>query len=186
MYTSSRNNRQNLQEDKLRMIKSPEKSASFHARNPAIQPILRRPKTDPDLLHGRKLTGLSPEMTPKPSKLLLKVTIERSLGAIHVVISPESTVEDLITAAVRQYVKEGRRPFLQKTDPPRFDLHYSTFSLDSLDRQEKLINLGSRSFFMCHGKDSVTKTVSASSCSNEAELASKIGFPWIRIKEFFI
>lgn len=173
-----------------------EKAASFHGRNPAIQPILRRPKTDPDLLSGRKIHVPRPEMSPRLTKLLLKVTIERSLGAIHLVMSPESTVGDFIAAAVRQYVKEGIRPLLQTTDPSRFDLHYSTFSLESLDREEKLMNLGSRNFFMCRSNKAaadhvgVAKTAtcssSASSCSNEADKPSQATLPWQKIMEFFI
>ncbi|PIA43363.1 hypothetical protein AQUCO_01900030v1 [Aquilegia coerulea] len=181
---NSRNNRQQGQEEKGRMGKLPEKAASFHGRNQATQAILRRPKTETDLLSGRKLTLVLPETTPKLTKLLLNVTIERSLGAIHVVISPESTVGDLVAAAIRQYEKEGRRPLLQTDDLSQFDLHYSQFSLESLNREEKLINLGSRNFFMCRRKEvdgAGVTTTRTSSCSNQAEKASKIAFPWLRI-----
>lgn len=65
------------------------------------------------------------------TKLLLNVTIERSFGAVHVVLSPENTVGDLIKTAVEIYVKEMRRPVLTETDPHRFELHYSQFSLES-------------------------------------------------------
>ncbi|KAI0489122.1 hypothetical protein KFK09_028964 [Dendrobium nobile] len=83
------------------------------------------------------------------AKLLMNVTLERSLGPIHVVMSPENTVMDLVRTAVEVYVKEGRRPLLQCADPKGFELHYSQYSLESLDPQEKLINLGSRNFFLC-------------------------------------
>lgn len=189
MPTSSRNH-----QEKNKLGKVSEKSASFHGRNSAFQPTLRRPKTDPDLLSGRKSYIPQPEASPKLSKLLLNVTIERSLGVIHVVMSPDSTVGDLIAAAVRQYVKEGIRPLLQATDPARFDLHYSTFSLESLDREERLMNLGSRNFFMCRSNKEVdhvgvAKTTSssscASSCSKEADKDSKSTHPWQKIMEFF-
>lgn len=91
------------------------------------------------------------------TKLLVNVTVERSLGPIHVVMSPENTVMDLVRTAVEVYVKEGRRPLLQFTDPKGFELHYSQYSLESLDPQEKLINLGSRNFFLC--------SLSSQSCS---------------------
>lgn len=66
-----------------------------------------------------------------PSKLLLNVTVQGSVGPVHVVMSPESTVEELVEAAVEEYVKEGRRPLLADDDPGAFELHYSSFSLES-------------------------------------------------------
>lgn len=66
-----------------------------------------------------------------PSKLLLNVTVQGSVGAVHIVMSPESTVEELVEAAVEEYVKEGRRPLLADVDPRAFELHYSSFSLES-------------------------------------------------------
>lgn len=72
------------------------------------------------------------DVSPRqPPKLLLKVTMMRSLGPVLVVMSPESTVGDLVAATLRQYVKEGRRPILPSGDPSQFDLHYSQFSLES-------------------------------------------------------
>ncbi len=65
------------------------------------------------------------------TKLLLNVTVQRSLGPVQVVMSPDSTVEDLIASALRQYEKEGRRLALPTMDPAGFDLHYSQFSLES-------------------------------------------------------
>ncbi|XP_062074133.1 uncharacterized protein At4g22758-like [Humulus lupulus] len=110
--------------------------------------------------------------TPRLTKLLLNVTIERSLGPVQVVISSESTVGDLVKAAVELYVGEKRRPLLPETDPHRFELHYSQFSLESLKEREKLINLGSRNFFLCSKPKpkpkAVTSSVKSSSCSEEA------------------
>ncbi|GAB2274655.1 hypothetical protein Dimus_009425 [Dionaea muscipula] len=98
---------------------------------------LRRLKTEPSGLPSlAMLQAASASTSPsgrqtKLTKLLLNVTIQGSLGPVHVVMSPESTVEDLIAASVRQYVKEGRRPFLASSVPSGFDLHYSQFSLES-------------------------------------------------------
>ncbi|KAG6422490.1 hypothetical protein SASPL_119062 [Salvia splendens] len=44
------------------------------------------------------------------TKLLLHVTIQRSLGAVRVVMPPGATAEDQIVAALRQYEKEARLP----------------------------------------------------------------------------
>ncbi|XP_078442422.1 uncharacterized protein LOC144712111 [Wolffia australiana] len=84
----------------------------------------------------------------KPAKLLLKVTVQRNLWPVLVVMSPESSVEDLIKASVAAYVGEGRRPALQERDSVAFELHYSQFCMESLRRDEKVMNLGSRSFFL--------------------------------------
>ncbi|KAL2547458.1 putative protein-like [Forsythia ovata] len=83
------------------------------------------------------------------TKLLVNVNIEKSLGPVKLVMSPENTVCDLIKASIEIYVKEKRRPLLDSTDPKCFELHYSQFSLQRLKPDEKLMNLGSRNFFLC-------------------------------------
>ncbi|CAK9150517.1 unnamed protein product [Ilex paraguariensis] len=120
-------------EEKNRKGRLAEKASSFHGRTGGgMGDMLPRPRTVPDLKGGRTTTGVgSAQGTPKLTKLLLNVTIQRSLGAVQVIMSPESMVGDLIAAAVRQYVKEDRRPVLASSDPEGFDLHYSQFSLES-------------------------------------------------------
>ncbi|KAE8712858.1 hypothetical protein F3Y22_tig00110223pilonHSYRG00235 [Hibiscus syriacus] len=76
------------------------------------------------------------------TKLLVNVNIESSLGQC---MSSDNTVKDLMKAAIEIYVKEKRRPLLEETDPNFFQLHYSQFSME----REKVINLGSRNFFLC-------------------------------------
>lgn len=94
---------------------------------------IRRPRTVPDLVsYGSVITAALPDDLPRvPPKLLLKVTMQGSLGPVQVIMTPESTVKDLVATTVRQYVKEGRRPVVPSTDPSYFDLHYSQFSLES-------------------------------------------------------
>lgn len=71
------------------------------------------------------------QMTRKvPAKVLVNMNVQRSLGALQVMASTEWTVHQLVAAAVKQYVKEGRRPLLPSTDPSTFGLHYSQFSLE--------------------------------------------------------
>ncbi|EEF34943.1 conserved hypothetical protein [Ricinus communis] len=174
-----------------------EKASSFHGRIPVDAPEarIRRPNTLPDLLGGRSLSagGASMEARPKLTKLLLNVTVQGSVGAVQVLMSPESTVSDLIAATIRQYTKECRRPILA-VDPAKFDLHYSQFSLESLDRGENLMALGSRNFFLCaktaavDGASCSTGTTSSqSSCSNEVEKAVKsAGSPWLKFMDFLL
>ncbi|KVI09291.1 uncharacterized protein LOC112526127 [Cynara cardunculus var. scolymus] len=175
-----------------------EKAMSFHGQ--AAEDMvgkLRRPRTVPDLISGTGRVASSTGMVrPKLTKLLLNVTVQRSLGPVHVLISLESTVSDLVAAALQQYSKESRRPILPSLNPSGFELHYSQFSLESLDPDEKLIELGSRNFFLCP-KPSVTAggsgddkgeigfdyavTTTTSSCSTEA---TNTGGGWLRFMNF--
>ncbi|OIT34243.1 PREDICTED: uncharacterized protein LOC109244939 [Nicotiana attenuata] len=101
-----------------------------------------------DVVAGN-MTTIGEEKQKKLKKLLLNVHIQNSLGPVHVVISHENAVGDLIKAAIEIYVKEKRRPLLPSRDSRCYELHYSQFSLESLKPGEKLLNLESRSFFLC-------------------------------------
>ncbi|KAL3324823.1 hypothetical protein AABB24_038764 [Solanum stoloniferum] len=197
--SSPRNHRRGGSEEKNRKGKLSEKSMSFHVQSSesSRSELLRRPRTVPDLLSAGRIsagTGNSPDVKDKLklTKLLLNVTIQRSIGPVHVLISLESTVQDLIAAALRQYSKEGRRPVLTSVNPADYDLHYSQFSLESLDREEKLIGLGSRNFFLCpktsnsNGAGAGTSSSSSSSCAKQADkaTATKISLPWLKFMDF--
>ncbi|MED6155476.1 hypothetical protein PIB30_005681 [Stylosanthes scabra] len=182
-----------------------EKSSSFHVA-PTAAPAamsggaqIRRPKTVPDLVSHRKraeattttTTPMAEVVRREPPKVLVKVTTMGSLGPVQLVMPPESTVEDLIAATVRQYVKEGRRPILPSQDPSHFELHYSQFSLESLERDEKLRELGSRNFFMCPRSCGSGATVegggkpaSFGSCSKEVQKGGNKGGGWLRFIDF--
>lgn len=126
--------------EKNRKGRLAEKALSFHAgssmEGKGGEMLLPRPRTVPDLLPSarqvlERISSNGELRPPKLTKLLLNVTIQRCLGAVQVLMSPESTVEDLIAAALRQYCKEARRPILSSNEPSGFDLHYSQFSLES-------------------------------------------------------
>ncbi|XP_059314808.1 uncharacterized protein At4g22758-like [Lycium ferocissimum] len=198
MY-SPRNYRRGSSEEKMNRKGKylSEKSMSFHGQSSEMitSELLRRPRTVPDLLSTSRLitnTGTSPEVKDKLklTKLLLNVTIQRSIGPVQVLISLESTVQDLIAAALRQYSKEGRRPVLTSSNPADYDLHYSQFSLESLDREEKLMGLGSRNFFLCPktSKANGAVTASSSSCAKQADkvTATKISLPWLKFMDFML
>ncbi|KAL1544081.1 hypothetical protein AAHA92_20979 [Salvia divinorum] len=124
-----------------------EKASSFHGRDAGtLADMVPRPRTVPDLLAGG--SPVEPPPPPKLTKLLVNVTIQRSPGPIHVLMPPEATVQDLIRVAPCQYVKEARRPVLPSTAASAFDLHYSQFSLERLDREAEIVELGSRNFFL--------------------------------------
>nr|XP_043632825.1 uncharacterized protein At4g22758-like [Erigeron canadensis] len=192
-------------QDKAKKGRLTEKSMSFHGHDneELVGNKLRRPRTVPDLLANASSFSTSTEVTlrPKLTKLLLNVTVQRSLGPLHILISPESSVGDLIADSLRMYSKEGRRPILSSLDPSSYGLHYSQFSLECLETDEKLIELGSRSFFLCPkqrvvlaksghddlGQESqlgcagrmMSSTQSSSTCSKEVE---KVG--WLRFMNF--
>lgn len=106
-----------------------EKSSSFNGRTDSMAVRqLSRLNTLPSLnAHTYNTTTIT---RPKLTKLLLNVTVEGSVGVLHVVTTSDSTVADLIGLALRQYAKEGRRSILPSIEPERFGLHYSQFSLD--------------------------------------------------------
>jgi hypothetical protein len=119
-----------------------QRSAPFHGRGAEqrLLPKQRPKKTHPDLLAVAGLrgatssrSGCSPdgEARRTPSKVLVSVSVQRSMWPLHVMASAEWRVSDLVAAAVGLYVKEGRRPLLPSADPAAFGLHYSQFSLES-------------------------------------------------------
>ncbi|KAM0939663.1 hypothetical protein DsansV1_C19g0155841 [Dioscorea sansibarensis] len=194
--------------DEIKQQPPAQRSASFHGRSSVASPqprLSRRPKTQPDLFSGaRTTTKLSQDGGPidlnhsnrgswgqrVPAKVLLNVTCQGSLGTLPVMASTEWTVTDLVSHVLHLYVKEGRRPPLSTTDPSAFGLHYSQFSLDCLNPDEKLIELGSRNFFLCPKlatprSPSTIADTSSSSCSNESQATPKIGVPWLKFIESF-
>lgn len=198
----------------------------------AATKLLRRPRTVPDLVTEKgvvdtiSLVVAEKQQKPRLTKLLLNVTLHGSVGSLQVVMSPEATVEDLVSAAVKEYVKEGRRPFLRPVDPSCYDLHYSQFSLESkillspsqdkgisicvdrfsrvchwihepgLNREEKLMELGSRNFFICPKKCGTTAFLdenddglpiaSSSTCPHQVNLvAGGSCFEWLKLMNLF-
>ncbi|MCL7028624.1 hypothetical protein MKW94_007549 [Papaver nudicaule] len=133
-----------------------------------------------------RLMKIQVDTNKKLTKLLLNVTIERSLGPVQVITSSEKSVEELIKYALEIYVKEKRRPFLIETNPNSFELHYSQFCLESLNPEEKLISLGSRNFFLCLKPTVIVKSVSCSNEANYHKEANKSFFVWTRFMDFLL
>ncbi|BAF08916.1 uncharacterized protein At4g22758 [Oryza sativa Japonica Group] len=139
------------------VAKPRQRSASFHGRGEAEQRhslLKQRPRTQPDLLAGLRgqsfrRGGGEGRAPAGPSRVLLTVAVRQSMWPLHVMARAEWSVADLVAAAVELYIREGRRPLLPSADPAAFGLHFSQFSLQSLNPEEKLMELGSRSFFLC-------------------------------------
>ncbi|CAN6278708.1 unnamed protein product [Urochloa humidicola] len=170
-----------------------QRSASFHGRGAAEQEqrdgllVRQRPRTHPDLLagvrehrsfrrpatHGGDADAHAPWAgRAAPSKVLVTVAVQRSMWPLQVMAHAEWRVADLVAATVELYVREGRRPLLPCADASAFGLHYSQFSLQSLDPDEKVVELGSRSFFLCP-RAAAAAVASNSACpSTEASKAT--------------
>ncbi|CAL5050693.1 unnamed protein product [Urochloa decumbens] len=65
------------------------------------------------------------------TRLLVNVTVDRSLWPVHLVLGADATVADLVRAAVAAYVREGHRPPLPLQPggggdaAEGFELHFS-------------------------------------------------------------
>ncbi|KAK4435144.1 hypothetical protein Salat_0677700 [Sesamum alatum] len=118
------------------------------------------------------------------TKVLLKVNIQNSFGAVQVVMPPGNTVGELTKAAIGIYVKEKRRPLLGSRDPECYELHYSQFSLESLKPEEKLMDLGSRNFFLCPKPGGCT--VINSTYSSEPRIVAKSPFIITKFTNFLL
>ncbi|WCJ26055.1 hypothetical protein M5689_007902 [Euphorbia peplus] len=84
----------------------------------------------------------------KDSKVVLNVTVEGSPGPVRTMVKLGSSVEETIKVVVDKYSEEGRTPKLDKNQSSSYELHYSHFSLQSLDKSEVIGDIGSRSFYL--------------------------------------
>jgi hypothetical protein len=87
------------------------------------------------MLLGHPVAVMSKRPVPRLTRLLVNVTMERSLCPVHVVLGADATVADLARAAVAAYIAEGRRPPLpddtNNVDAAAlFELHLSKYPLD--------------------------------------------------------
>eukprot|EP00253_Pinus_taeda_P032241 PITA_32241 len=154
---------------------------------------MRRPKTQPELLNRdqwKRTAWTNNRVNDEAlgaNKLLVNVTVARSLGPLRELLSKDATVEDAIKATLVLYAKEGRKPILSNTSAS-FGLHYSQFCINCLNPGDKVKDLGSRTFFLCskeaanksvHGGDTAaTARSSISSCGREIQSISRITEPW--------
>ncbi|KAK4771387.1 hypothetical protein SAY87_031919 [Trapa incisa] len=85
----------------------------------------------------------------KDAKVVVNVTVEGSPGPVKVMAKLSSTVEETIRLVVDKYNAEGRASKLDWNSCwPDFELHYSYFSLQSLEKCKAMGDLGSRSFYL--------------------------------------
>ncbi|GLJ46409.1 hypothetical protein SUGI_0978050 [Cryptomeria japonica] len=82
------------------------------------------------------------------AKFVVNVSIAQSIGHLLLFVSNETTVADVIKATLDLYAKDGRSPSLG-SDPLSFRLHYSQFTFDYLDYNDKMEDLARRNFYLC-------------------------------------
>ncbi|KAH7428511.1 hypothetical protein KP509_09G004800 [Ceratopteris richardii] len=107
-------------------------------------PFYRRSETRTDFqtVHGMP-SGEAPDLLQlfnifqfnkpeKPSaRMLINVTLTGSIHPVRLLITHDASVQDIIKASLKAYVKEGRlsRQCIKNND---FGLHYSPFCLESM------------------------------------------------------
>ncbi|KAJ3679866.1 hypothetical protein LUZ60_016144 [Juncus effusus] len=82
------------------------------------------------------------------NKVVMSVTVEGSVGPIKALIRLGASVEETIENVLERYELEGRSPKLDPVDASSFQLHHSHFSLQSLNKSDKIGEVGGRSFYL--------------------------------------
>ncbi|XP_048531021.1 uncharacterized protein At4g22758 [Triticum urartu] len=121
-------------------------------------PPLDRPHTCYDVLapdspfYGSAASSallLPDRRTPwEEAKVVVNVTVEGSPGPVRAMVSLGSSIRDAIAAVVERYHREGRSPRLDPASADSFQLHHSHFSLQSLNKNDKIGEVGGRNFYL--------------------------------------
>ncbi|KAI3813010.1 hypothetical protein L1987_17723 [Smallanthus sonchifolius] len=120
------------------------------------------PPGDSHLLFRNRIStdvfSSSPELLPnspeknesynKDAKVVIKVTVEGSVGPIRTLVKLGSSVNETIKLVMNKYNAERRSPRLDQDDMTSFELHHSYYSLQCLDKSNMIGETGSRSFYM--------------------------------------
>ncbi|KAM0935240.1 hypothetical protein DsansV1_C29g0209731 [Dioscorea sansibarensis] len=114
--------------------------------------FLPRPHTCADIFGPLPLRSPSPSprlsMKGEEVKVVVNVTVEGSPGPVQAMVRLGASVEEAIGVVLDRYGREGRTPKLDPSATSSFQLHHSHFSLHSLDKNEKIGDVGSRSFYL--------------------------------------
>uniref|UniRef100_A0A0E0MK11 DUF7054 domain-containing protein n=1 Tax=Oryza punctata TaxID=4537 RepID=A0A0E0MK11_ORYPU len=118
-------------------------------------PPLERPHTcfdvfAPDSPFGRSASAASlSNCNPwEESKVVVSVTVEGSVGPVKAMVRLGASVGEAIAAVVERYAKEGRSPRLDPAAAEAFQLHHSHFCLQSLNKNDKIGDVGGRNFYL--------------------------------------
>lgn len=129
----------------------------------------------PDLLQLFNIFQCNrPEMQPR-AQVPITVNLVGSVEAIRLLVAFHATVQDVINASLKAFVKIGRLPRDAST-PQSYGLHYSQFCLESIHPAEPINRLGARSFLLC--PLSSTRQPQFSEASQIFHQACGKGKPW--------
>uniref|UniRef100_A0A0D9VFM1 DUF7054 domain-containing protein n=1 Tax=Leersia perrieri TaxID=77586 RepID=A0A0D9VFM1_9ORYZ len=92
--------------------------------------------------------SLSNCSTWEEAKVVLSVTVEGSVGPVKAMVRLGASVGEAIAAIVERYGKEGRSPCLDPAALEAFQLHHSHFCLQSLNKNDKIGDVGGRNFYL--------------------------------------
>uniref|UniRef100_A0ACD5YRG3 Uncharacterized protein n=1 Tax=Avena sativa TaxID=4498 RepID=A0ACD5YRG3_AVESA len=99
-------------------------------------------------------TSLAPSLPDrKPwgweeAKVVVSVTVEGSAGPVKAMVRLGSSIREAIAAVVERYDREGRSPRLDPASADSFQLHHSHFCLESLNKSDKIGDVGGRNFYL--------------------------------------
>ncbi|KAL6646717.1 hypothetical protein ACP70R_015411 [Stipagrostis hirtigluma subsp. patula] len=143
-------------------------------------PPLDRPRTCFDVFAPDSPFGRSPSAAsltkPNPledAKVVVSVTVEGSVGPVKAMVRLGASVGEAIAAVVERYAREGRSPRLDPAAAEAFQLHHSHFCLQSLDKMDKIGDVGGRSFYL-HKNDESNALALQSAESNVNSSGSEI------------
>ncbi|XP_068669649.1 uncharacterized protein At4g22758-like [Aristolochia californica] len=118
----------------------------------------------PSSLPSSSRSSLIHERYGDDSKVVVSVIVEGSPGPVRTMVRLGASVEETIKIVVDKYRDEGRSPQLGRDAPHSFELHHSYFSLESLNKTDKIGSAGSRNFFLRKSNnDQRDEEISASS-----------------------
>lgn len=80
--------------------------------------------------------------------MVVSVTVEGSVGPVKAMVRLGASVGEAIAAVVERYAKEGRSPRLDPAAAEAFQLHHSHFCLQSLNKNDKIGDVGGRNFYL--------------------------------------
>nr|XP_010907927.1 LOW QUALITY PROTEIN: uncharacterized protein At4g22758 [Elaeis guineensis] len=113
--------------------------------------FLPRPYTCSDVFSPSPFLQSPSPSSQHPSeetKVVVSVTVEGSPGPVRAMVRLGASVDEAIAAVVDKYGREGRSPKLDPEAATSFQLHHSHFSLQSLNKSDKIGEVGNRSFYL--------------------------------------
>ncbi|PWZ29024.1 Uncharacterized protein Zm00014a_038985 [Zea mays] len=121
-------------------------------------PPLERPHTcfdvfAPEFGRSPSYASLTSPCPREEAKVVVSVTVEGSVGPVKAMVRLGASVGEAIAAVVERYAREGRSPRLDPAAAESFQLHHSHFSLESLNKKDRIGDVGGRNFYL-HKNDS--------------------------------